>query len=156
MADSDEIFLAIEDGIAVVAARVAEVLGARGKGQPDDTGEWGFVGQGRTVDAEYGLFVGPNYLAPEAGELQAMDAYPVMVDVQLRTHKPLQREEARLAFEAIVAAMPDVPALLLHNVEWLVAAYLPGSPVKYFEPRLTPDAEDVDSWGQWVLRREGN
>ncbi|WP_328325902.1 hypothetical protein OHA70_36725 [Kribbella sp. NBC_00382] len=154
MSDSDEIFLAVEDGVDAVAARVAEILGVRGEGRRnDETGDWGYVGKGRTVDAPYGLFVGPNYLGPEAGVLQAMDAYPVTVDVQLRTHKALQAEEARLAFEAIVAAMPDVPALLLHNVEWLVAAYLPGQPTKYFEPRLTPDAEDVDIWGPWVLRQ---
>ena len=153
MSDSDEIFLAIEDEVGVVAARVAEVLGARGNGAADETGEWGFVGQAKAVDAPYGLFVGPNYLGSEEGVLQAMDAYPVMVDVQLRTHKALQAEEARLAFEVIVGAMPEAPALLVHNVEWLVAAYLPGRPVKYFEPRLTPDAEDVDIWGPWVLRK---
>ncbi|MFI5706269.1 hypothetical protein [Kribbella sp. NPDC051620] len=151
MSDSDEIFLAVEGGIDVIAARVAGVLGVRGEGRLDEEeGDWRFVGQGRTVDAPYGLFIGPTIFPPEAGVLQAMDGYPVMVDVQLRTHKPLQAEEARLAFEAIAAAMPDVPALLLHNVEWLVAAYLPGRPTKYFEPRLTPDAEDVDVWGSWV------
>ncbi|WP_433005902.1 hypothetical protein [Kribbella sp. CA-294648] len=74
--------------------------------------------------------------------------------MQLRTHNELQAEEARLAFEAIVRAMPDVPTLLLHNAEWLVAAYVPGQPIEYFEPRLTPDAEDVDTWGPWVLRSE--
>ncbi len=153
MADSDEIFLAVEGGVEVVAARVAEVLAAGTQGRQDgETGEWAYVGRARAVDAPYGLFIGPNDLAPADGVLQAMDAYPVMVDVQLRTHKALQAEEARLAFEAIVGAMPEVPALLLHNVEWLVAAYAPGQPVKYFDPRLTPDAEDIDTWGPWVLR----
>jgi hypothetical protein len=155
MSDSDEIFLAVDGGIGAVAARVAEVLGVRGDGRRDDErGDWCYVGQGRTVDAPYGLSIGPTIFPPEADVLQAMDAYPVMVDVQLRTHKALQAEEARLAFEAIVEAMPEVPALLLHNVEWLVAAYIPGQPIKYFPPGLTPDAEDVDTWGPWVVRQE--
>jgi hypothetical protein len=81
-----------------------------------------------------------------------MDAYPVMVDIQFRTHKPLQAEEARFAFEAIVAELPDVPALMLHNVTWLVASYLPGDSVHYFEPKVTPDPEDLDIWGARVLR----
>jgi aminoglycoside phosphotransferase len=101
-----------------------------------------------------GIFVGPTLFPPEPGELQAMDAYPVMVDVQFRTHKPLQAEEARLAFEAIVAELPDVPALLLHNAEWLVASYLPGEPIHYFEASVTPDPEDLDIWGARVLRVE--
>ena len=101
-----------------------------------------------------GIFVGPTLFPPEPGELQAMDAYPVMVDIQFRTHKPLQAEEARLAFEAIVAGLPDVPALMLHNVTWLVASYLPGESIHYFEPKVTPDPEDLDVWGERVVRLE--
>ena len=152
MADSDEIFLAGR-GLEEVVGRVEAALGLRdGREMESGDGERGYVGQARTVDAPMGVFIGPTLFPPEPGELQAMDAYPVMVDVQLRTHKALQAEEARLAFEAIVAELPDVPALLLHNAEWLVASYLPGQPIHYFEPKLTPDAEDVDTWGAHVVR----
>ncbi|MEU0091877.1 hypothetical protein [Kribbella sp. NPDC006257] len=150
MAASDEIFLAFEVPLDAAAAQIAEVLDLQGGDLV--AGERGYVGRARTVDAPMGIFIGPNELAPEPDVLQAMDAYPVMVDIQFRTHKPIQAEEARLAFETIVAGLPDVPALLLHNAEWLVAAYLPGQPPEYFEPKLTPDAEDVDTWGRWVRR----
>ena len=152
MADSDEIFLAV-GGLEEVLGRVVEALGLQGGWEMDGgDGERGYVGQARTVEAPMGVFIGPSLFPPEPGELQAMDAHPVMVDIQFRTHKPIQAEEARVAFEAIVAALPDVPALLLHNVEWLVASYLPDRPIQYFEPRLTPDAEDVDTWGGCVVR----
>jgi hypothetical protein len=152
MADSDEIFLAGGD-LEEIVGRVVEALGLQGEWEVEGGDrERGYVGQARTADAPMGIFVGPNELAPEPDVLQAMNAYPVIVDVQFRTHKALQAEEARLAFEAIVVGLPDVPALLLHNAEWLVASYLPGQTVHYFEPRLTPDAEDVETWGEWVLR----
>jgi hypothetical protein len=152
VADSDEIFLA-GGGLEEVVGRVVEALGLQGGWEMEGgDGERGYVGQARTVEEPMGVFIGPSLFPPEPGELQAMDAYPVMVDIQFRTHKPIQAEEARLAFEAIVAGLPDVPALLLHNVVWLVASYLPGRPVHYFEPRLTPDAEDVETWGSWVVR----
>jgi hypothetical protein len=153
MADSDEIFLAA--GLEEVLGRVEAALGVRDGHEMDSRdGERGYVGQARTVEAPMGVFIGPTLFPPEPGELQAMDAYPVMVDIQFRTHKPLQAEEARLAFEAIVAELPDVPALLLHNAEWLVASYLPGQPVHYFEPRVTPDPEDIDTWGARVVRAD--
>ncbi|QNE22602.1 hypothetical protein F1D05_37775 [Kribbella qitaiheensis] len=154
MADSDEVFLAVGGAVEVVAARVAEVLGLGDGLEPEDgSGEWAFVGRARTVDAPMGVFIGPNYLGSEPGVLTALDAYPVMVDIQFRTHKPLQAEEARLAFELMVAGMPDVPALLVHNVELLVAAYVPGQAPRYFEADLTPDAEDVETWGRGYCGR---
>ncbi len=150
MADSDEIFLAA--GLDEVLGRVELALGLNGGREMEGgEGERGYVGHARAVEAPMGIFVGPTIFPPEPGELQAMDAYPVMVDVQFRTHKPLQAEEARLAFEAIG---PDVPALLLHNVTWLVASYLPGESIHYFEPRVTPDPEDLEIWGARVLRVE--
>lgn len=101
MADSDEIFLAA--GLDEVLGRVELALGLNGGREMEGgEGERGYVGHARAVEAPMGIFVGPTIFPPEPGELQAMDAYPVMVDVQFRTHKPLQAEEARLAFEAIV------------------------------------------------------
>ena len=45
---------------------------------------------------------------------------------------------------------PDVPALLVHNLDTLVAAYLPGVGVHTFEPAITPDVEDIEAWRGWV------
>ena len=83
--------------------------------------------------------------------MQAMAGYAVVVDVQYRTRKDEQAEEARLAFEELVRALPDVPTLLTHNVELLVAAYLPGRGTHTFEPGTTVDDPDLSIWEPWVV-----
>jgi hypothetical protein len=60
------------------------------------------------------------------------------------------RRGARLAFDTLVEARPDVPMLLTANLQWLVAAHLPGADTQYFEPRTTMDAPDLDTWLPWV------
>lgn len=79
-----------------------------------------------------------------------MDGYAVVVDVQARQRKDAQAEEARLAFEALVAGHPDVPALLSRNVEFLVAAYVPGAGMHTFAPGTTLDVDDAEVWEPWV------
>ncbi|HEY9333594.1 MAG TPA: hypothetical protein VIQ79_04230 [Kribbella sp.] len=152
MADSDEIFLALRGDQEDAAAQVAAVLGLEFKRDfRDETGELSYVGQARSFDGLIGIFIGPNSFQPEPDEVQAMDGYPVVVDVQSRVHKDAQPVETRLAFEALVGALPDVPALLSHNVEYLVAAYLPGRGIHSFEPGITLDDPDLDTWRPWVV-----
>lgn len=115
MADSDEIFLALDVPLKQAAEQVAAVLGL----EPD--------------------------------EVQAMDGYGVVVDIQSRQRKQAQPDESRLAFEALTGALPDVPALLSHNVEMLIASYLPGSGTHTFEPGTTLDDPDIDTWRPWVV-----
>jgi hypothetical protein len=151
MADSDEIFLSSDGSLEEVAGRVAEVLGLEFNGDlRGDTGELQYKGQARTFDGTIGFYVGPNTFEPEPDEVQAMDHYPFVVDVQARNRKSAQAEEARLAFELLVGALGDVPALLSHNVELLVAAYLPGRGTHTFEPGTTLDDPDLDTWRPWV------
>ena len=152
MADSDEIFLALDGPLESAAERVAGVLGLEFNGDlRADTGELQYKVQARTFDGVIGVYVGPNGFQPEPDEVQAMDGYPLVVDVQSRNRKDAQAEETRLAFEALVAALPDVAALLSHNVEMLVAAYLPGAGIHSFERGTTLDDPDLDTWRSWVV-----
>ncbi len=152
MADSDEIFLALDGDLEASAQRVAEVLGLElNGGLQADTGEWQYKVRARSFDGVIGVYIGPNPFLPEPGEPQAMDGYAVVVDVQARQRKDAQAEEARLAFEALVAGLAEVPALLSHNVEFLVAAYIPGRGAHTFAAGTTPDVDDAEVWKPWVL-----
>ncbi|GAB2609023.1 hypothetical protein [Kribbella endophytica] len=151
MAAGDEIFLASDAPVEVVARRVAEALGLEYMGVIPGTGELQYKGRGRTFDGWMGVFIEANDYYPEPGEVQAMDLYPVLVDVQSRQVKEKQAEEARLAFEVLVREMPDVPALLAHNMEILVAASRPGVGTHYFGERVWLDPPEVEPWGPWVV-----
>jgi len=152
MADSDEIFLALDEPLEAAAERVAAVLGLEFNGDMRaDTGELQYQGRARTFDGVIGVYVGPNGFQPEPDEVQAMDGYPVVVDVQSRNRKDAQAEETRLAFQSLVDALADIPALLSHNVEMLIAAYLPGQGSHTFAPGTTLDDPDVDTWRPWVV-----
>lgn len=152
MADSDEIFLALAEPSDVVAERVAGAVGLEFNGDlRADTGELQYRGSARTFDGVIGIYIGPNTFQPEPDEVQAMDRYAVVVDVQSRQRKDAQADESRLAFEALTGALPDVPALLSHNVELLVASYLPGSGTHTFNPGTTLDDPDLETWRPWVI-----
>ncbi|MDX2973675.1 hypothetical protein [Kribbella solani] len=152
MADSDQVFVVLEGELEVAAGRVAEVLGLELVGDlRDKTGELQYKGRARSFDGVVGVYVGLNEYLPDAGETQAMDRYPVVVDVQSRVRKDAQAEEARLAFEVLTDALADIPALLSHNVEFLVAAYLSGRGVHTFEADITLDEPDRPTWEPWVV-----
>ncbi|MEU8222549.1 hypothetical protein [Kribbella sp. NPDC048915] len=151
MADSDEIFLALNEPLEVAAERIAAVVGLEFNGDlRADTGALQYKARARTCDGTIGVYIGPNTFQPDPDEVQAMDGYGVVVDVQYRTHKALQAEEARRIFDRLVAELDDVPALLSHNLEWLVAAYLPGRETHTFDPGVSLDDPDVDIWSPWV------
>ena len=151
MADSDEIFLALSEPLEVAAETVARVLELEFNGDlRPETGELQYRGRARTSDGVMGVYIGPNIFEPEPDEVQAMDGYAIVVDVQYRTHKAAQAAEARLAFDALVGGLPDVPAILSHNMELLVTAYRPGSGVHTFPPGTSLDVDDLDAWRPWV------
>ncbi|MGZ0152792.1 hypothetical protein ACXJJ3_37440 [Kribbella sp. WER1] len=157
MADSDEIFLALSGPFEAAAAQVAAVLGLEPNGDlRAESGELQYKVRARTSDGVAGVYIGPNMFQPEPDEAQAMDGYGVVVDVQYRTHKPQQAEEARLMYEALTDGLPDVSALLSHNLELLVAAYLPGRGRHTFDPGITLDVEDIDVWRPWVVADVGD
>ncbi|GAA1558724.1 hypothetical protein [Kribbella lupini] len=149
MANSDEVFLATDEPIEVVAARVAEVLGLTYLGQTN--GRFQYTRWGRVFDGWIGVYVGVNDFWPEPGEVQAMDLYPVRVEIQSRRRDGRQAEEARLAFEFLVEGLPEVPALLSRNLEVLVAASRPGVGTHYFGENVWLDPPEIEPWRPWVL-----
>ncbi|TDD59563.1 hypothetical protein E1263_14535 [Kribbella antibiotica] len=152
MADSDEIFLALDGELEASAERIAEVLGLEPNGGfLDWSREWSYTLGARSFDGKIGVYIGLNDFLPEPGEAQAMDGYAVAVDVQVRHRKDAQEAETRGVFEALIAGFPEAPTLLSHNVTHLVAAYLPGAGTFTFAPRTTLDDPDIDVWKPWVI-----
>jgi hypothetical protein len=86
---------------------------------------------------------------PEPGEVQAIDAYPVQVDVWYGEDEAVQEREARLVFEKLAGAGEAM--LLVRDVTDLVAAHLPGAGTQYFEAGVTMDEPDLEHWRDWVV-----
>jgi|SRR5579875_2479470 len=111
-----------------------------------------------TTDGFVGLRVYPNtFVDPDAApdEVQAFDAYPVQIDLWIpRPDVEAQEAEARAWFDRLVAARPDLPMLLIHDVDFLHAAYLPGKPVHDFPPGTSVDFPDIDAWLPWVIKTD--
>ncbi|NIK58292.1 hypothetical protein [Kribbella shirazensis] len=140
-------------------------------GAPQEIGDWLVEGAGAEVlvtEAEtvrlrmhgeiehdwFGVVVQPNgYVAPEPepDEVQAMDRYPIEVQVRGGSSDEVLHRVARRLFDTLVTARPDVPALLVHNLDTLVSAHLPGVATHSFDPPITPDVEDIDTWRPWVV-----
>jgi len=105
-------------------------------------------------DGWLGVVVQPNgYVLPDAepDEVQAMDAYAIEIQVRGGSSEDVLHREAGLLFDKLVATRPDVPMLLVHNLDTLVAAHLPGSGTHSFSPLISPDAPDQDTWRPWVV-----
>ncbi|MFK4089378.1 hypothetical protein ACI2LF_35020 [Kribbella sp. NPDC020789] len=153
MAASDEIFLALGGSLESAAGRIAGVLELEFVGDLGGTpGESQYKAPARTFAGIVGVYVGIDRFPPEPGGTLAIDGYPVVVDVQSRQRKDAQAAEARLIFEALVAGLPEIPILLTNNVEFLVAAYLPGVGVHEFPADTTLDEDDAERWGPWVRK----
>lgn len=107
-----------------------------------------------SVDCWLGVVVQPNgyvEVDPEPDEIQAMDPYGI--EIQLRggrTEEVLHAEAGQL-FDKLIAARSDVPMLLVHNLDTLVAAHLPGAGTHVFDESITPDGLDIDVWRPWVV-----
>lgn len=125
---------------------------------PRASEDLGLRGQALTTDGFVGLRVYPNTFAdPDAApdEVQAFDAYPVQVDLWLpRPDVEAQEAEARAWFDRLVAATPDLPMLLVHDVVLFYAAYLPGKPVHDFPAGTSVDFPDIDAWLPWVIKTD--
>jgi hypothetical protein len=153
VSDNGSLFIATDESIGVVGdwlsgALGLEVLGGepghevRLRGRAVGDGAWvGFV-----------VRVNGHVEADQLpGNVQAMDSYPVEVDVRYGGEEALWRE-VRVSFEKVVAARPELPVLLIHNLALLIAAYLPGAGIKYFDAGTTPDGPDLAVWEPWVVR----
>lgn len=153
MSDNGSLFIRSDESLGEVVGWLSEALGLevvaeesgreiRLRGRADGDGGW------------MGFVVRPNghgEVDPAPEDVQAIDRYPVEVDIRYRGEDVLRRE-ALVAFEKVVAARSDLPVLLLHNLALLVAAYLPGAGSKYFDEGTTPDGPDLDVWEPWVVR----
>ncbi|MEV0289987.1 hypothetical protein AB0H36_38160 [Kribbella sp. NPDC050820] len=107
-----------------------------------------------TVDEWLGVVAQPNgyvEVDPEPEDVQALDPYAIEIQVRGGRREAILHAEARLIFDKLVTSRPDLPMLLVHNLDTLVAAHLPGVGTHTFDERITPDAADVDSWRPWVV-----
>ncbi|GAB2647750.1 hypothetical protein [Kribbella swartbergensis] len=157
MSTSDNVFLASDEPVE----QVAEWLGTVLELEPvADAGlkenERLFRGSAGADQREIGLRLRPNTFAeidPEPDEVQALDKYPIDLDIWLIGPKDeeLQLRATRKVFDKLVMGRGDVPLLLVHNLDTLVAAHLPGVGTHTFEEPITPDAPDVDTWRPWVV-----
>jgi hypothetical protein len=154
----ENVFVGTASSVVAEAAFLAELLDLESipdsRGAADD--EIGLRGRARTAEGWLGFEVQPNNHVPaeaEPDEVQAIDAYPIEIDIWYGAkEQQVQRREARLVFDRLVEARPEVPALLCHELTFLIAAYLPGAGVHEFDPQTTMDAPDADSWRPWVSR----
>ncbi|MFG1819452.1 hypothetical protein ACGFIF_37220 [Kribbella sp. NPDC049174] len=107
-----------------------------------------------TVDEWLGVVAQPNgYVEadPEPDDVQAMDPYGIEIQVRGGRREEVLHTESRLIFDKLVAARPELPMLLLHNLETLVAAHLPEAGTHTFDQSITPDGPDIDVWRPWVV-----
>ena len=125
---------------------------------PQASEDLGLRGHALTGDGFVGLRVYPNnFVDPDAApdEVQAFDAYPVQVDLWLpRPDVEAQEVEARAWFDRLVAARPDLPMLLVHDLVLLYAAYLPGKSVHDFQTGISVDFPDIAAWLPWVIKTD--
>lgn len=148
----DCVFVAIADSPPQVAAWLREVAGCEG-GFVDGEAVRMHV-RAATVDEWLGVVAQPNgyvEVDPEPDEIQAMDPYAIEVQVRGGRKEDVLHAEARLIFDKLVADRPDLPMLLVHNLDTLVAAHLPGAGTHTFDQSITPDVPDVDVWRPWVI-----
>ncbi|MEV6286317.1 hypothetical protein [Kribbella sp. NPDC051770] len=154
MQDREYVFLRTDESVQAVAEWIQKLFALEPiPNGSDDEDEIGLRGPARTADATVGYEVQYNIYPvydPEPDELQAFDAYPVEIDIWLGKDEGTQAQEARLVFDQLVQARPDVPMLLCHDLSGLVAAYLPGRGVHEFPDNTTTYARHADVWRDWV------
>ncbi|MET7283790.1 hypothetical protein ABZS29_36510 [Kribbella sp. NPDC005582] len=156
MSTSDNVF--VDAAVEELAGWLPGVLGARPL-----TADWLteqqrlFVVAAESPDRELSLLLSPNEYGdaepePEPEDFSAIDGYPA--DLQVRLVGPrddeTQQRECRAVFERLVAARPDVPMLLVNNLDTLIAAHLPEAGTHYFDKSITPDDPDIETWRPWV------
>ncbi|GAA1595669.1 MULTISPECIES: hypothetical protein [Kribbella] len=155
MAERENIFVRSASAVRDEADGLQQLLGL--EPIPNTEGalpdQYGLRGPATAVAGTVGYLVQPNgHVDPDAEpeDAQAFDSYPVEIDIWLGTRGPEQAAEARLVFDRLVAARPDVPMLLCHDLDLLVAAYRPGQGVHDFPEGTTVDTPDADEWRPWV------
>ncbi|MFC5260856.1 hypothetical protein ACFPJ1_01945 [Kribbella qitaiheensis] len=152
MSTVDNVFLNVDEPPAVVAGWLTDLLGFEQVAGQAVGEEVGLRGRAKADDGWLGVVVQRNGHVspePEADEVQAIDACGIEIGIRYKPETVLHRE-ARLIFDTLVEARPEVPMLLTENLEILVAAHLPGVGTQYFDSGTTLDAPDLDTWRPWV------
>jgi hypothetical protein len=147
----DSVFVAVPETSSQVAAWLVEAAGCEVMATEGDTVRLRV--RGATVDEWLGVVAQPNgYVLPdpEPDEIQAMDAYGIEIQIRGGGADDVLHREAGLLFGTLVATRPDVPMLLLHNLDTLVTAHLPGVGTHTFDAPISPDAVDIETWRSWV------
>ncbi|MFI7068472.1 hypothetical protein ACIBL3_46315 [Kribbella sp. NPDC050124] len=148
----DCVFVATVDSPGQVAAWLREVAGCEG-GAVDGAAVRMHT-RAVTVDEWLGVVAQPNgYIEvdPEPEDIQALDPYAIEIQVRGGRREEVLHAEARLIFDKLVTSRPDLPMLLVHNLDTLVAAHLPGAGTHTFAEQISPDAPDIDTWRPWVV-----
>jgi hypothetical protein len=149
MSDTDSIFLAVDEPVAQVAEWLADVLGLEQiSAESDAPDKVRLRGRAVTDDGWLGFVVQPNghvLQEPEPDEIQAIDAYGIEIDVKCSSKvEDVLHREARLVFDKLVQARPDLPMLLCEELAILVAGHLPDKGTQYFDPGTTLDVPDAE------------
>lgn len=152
MSTNDSIFLGLEESPGQIADWLMGAVGVeRYPGVADEVDRVGLRGRLVAGDDWFSMVVQRNrHVSQEPEEVQAIDRYGIDISIRARDEDALHRQ-SRLMFDKLIEARPDIAILLLHNLEFLVAAHLPGVGTHDFAPETTPDAEDLQHWGPWTL-----
>jgi hypothetical protein len=157
MSTDDNIFLATGEPLERMAAWLGRALGLERIDDAElDQGKHLLRGRARTVDGELIFLVEPNVYGevdPEPDDVSAIDHYSGVIDIRYagKKNEQLQAREARAVFDELVRDQPEAAMVLSHNMSLMIAAYLPGSGVHYFDAGTTLDAPDQNTWQPWVV-----
>jgi hypothetical protein len=126
---------------------------------PQTSEDLGLRCRALTADGFVGLRLYANtHVDPNAGtdEVQAFDAYPLQINCWIPRPRPVeaQEAEARAWYGRLLAARPDLPMLLVHDLNSLYAAYLPDGPVRAFPPGTSVDVPSIATWLPWVIKTD--
>jgi hypothetical protein len=149
----DCVFAAVAEAPAQVADWLVETLGCEVMSAEGEVVRLRV--RGSADDGWFGVVVQRNgYVEadPEPDDVQAMDAYGIEIQVRGGGREEVLHRETRLIFDKVVADRPAVPMLLVHNLDTLVAAHLPGRGTYTFDQSITPDAPDLEVWCDWIVQ----
>jgi hypothetical protein len=152
MSDVDSVFVAVAESPGEVAEWLGEVAGCEVLAVDGEAVR--MRARAATVDQWLGVVAQPNVYVevdPAPEDVQAMDPYGIVIQIRGGRREEVLHTEAARFFEKLVASRPDVPMLLLHNLEFLVAAHRPGVGTHTFAGSTTPDGPDIDVWRPWVV-----
>ncbi|MFJ9523131.1 phosphotransferase family protein [Kitasatospora sp. NPDC101801] len=156
VADSARIFMVTSRAFSTIAADIARL--ADGRVDQEFTGlDRAAV---RLVEGPAGTScaIEPNVFIEHADappdEHNAYDGYPVMVEIwQPNKDYDQLRAVARRVFDALAQAPGAAPLLLVWELEWPLAAFLPTKGVHDFPEGTSVDAEHRAHWEPWVAPR---